>query len=296
MKKKKFNCIIIGLGNIGMMYDYSSKNNYKLSHTSSILNSKYFSLIGGVDIDKNKRILFEKKYKLKAFNNIEKVDKKEIDLIIVCSPHETHFELVKKIIKKFKVKVILCEKPFTNNLKNAKKIKSILDTKKTKLFINYSRMSDIATMAIKKQIINKKEIFGKVFYSKSLLTNCSHFINLFNFFFGFPKKLRIISNKKNIFKLRYKKAVINFYKRDKQRSNNFFLENDNFKLDYRVKDNRITLRSNLKKRIISSYGKNINFYFIKNLENFFNNKKYNLCDIDKAIDTHKILTKLRSFN
>lgn len=294
MKKKKFNCIIIGLGNIGMMYDYHLKNKYNLSHTTSILNSKHFSLIGGIDTDKKKRILFEKKYKLKTFNNIDEVNKKKIDLMIVCSPHETHLEIVQKIINKFKVKAILCEKPFTKNLKDAKKIKSILSNKKLKMFINYSRISDIATHFIKKKVINKKKIVGKVFYSKSILDNCSHFINLFNFFFGFPKKSTIISKEKNIFELRYKDAIISFYKKDYPRSNNFFLQNDKFQLEYRFKNNDILLKNSVRKKIIPSYGKDINFYVIKNLENFFNNKKYNLCDIDKAIDTHKILSKLKN--
>jgi len=295
MKKKKFNCIIVGLGNIGMMYDYHSRSKYILSHTSSILKSRCFSLIGGIDTDKKKRLLFEKKFKLKAFNDIDQVNKKEIDLLILCSPYETHFDQMKKIIKKIKVKVILCEKPFTNNLENAKKIKTIVDAKKIKLFINYSRISDIASLSIKKEILNQKKIIGKVFFSKSLLNNCSHFINLFNFFFGVPEDLKIISKEKNIFRLRYSNAVIDFYKKNGFRSNNFFLYNDKFKLEYRFKNDHILLKKKVKKKIIESYGKNINFYVIKNLEKYFNNKKYDLCDINKAIDTHKILNKLKTF-
>ena len=180
MKKKKFNCIIVGLGNIGMMYDYHYKGKYILSHATSILKSTNFNLIGGVDTDRDKRRLFEKKFKLKTFDNISEINRKEIDLLILCSPQKTHFRLIKDIIEKFKVKVILCEKPFTNNLENAKKIKSSIGTKRIKIFINYSRISDIASHYIKKEILNKKKIFGKVYYSKSLLNNCSHFINLFN--------------------------------------------------------------------------------------------------------------------
>ena len=296
MKKKKLNCIIVGLGSIGMMYDYHLRGKSILTHSTSILKSRNFNLICAIDTDRNKRTLFEKKFKLKTYDNIDKIDEKEIDLLILSSPYETHFSLMKMILKKLKVKVILCEKPFTDNLKNAKKIKSSIGNKKVKIFINYSRISDTASYSIRKEILNKKNIFGKVFYSKSLLNNCSHFINLFNFFFGIPKEIRIISKKKNIFRLRYKNAIVDFYKKNQFRSNNFFLYNDKFRLEYRIKNNHILLKKGNKRKRIRSCGKNINFYVIKNLERYFDNKKYKLCDIDKAIDTHKILSKLKVLN
>ena len=45
MKKNKFSCLIIGIGNIGMMYDYFRKQNYTTTHVSSSMKLKNFTLI-----------------------------------------------------------------------------------------------------------------------------------------------------------------------------------------------------------------------------------------------------------
>ena len=48
-------CLIIGLGKIGMEYDYKLKNNNKIfSHSKAIFLHKHFKLIGGVDQSKIK--------------------------------------------------------------------------------------------------------------------------------------------------------------------------------------------------------------------------------------------------
>ena len=132
MKKSKFSCLIIGIGNIGMMYDYYKKKNYTTTHVSSIMNLKNFFLIGVVDINKKKRELFRKKYKLNAYSNINEIKKNSIDLIIISSPQKSQYNLITQVLEKFKTKVILCEKPFTENLIEAKKINRIIKKKKNK--------------------------------------------------------------------------------------------------------------------------------------------------------------------
>ena len=57
----KLNTLLIGLGNIGMIYDKSQDNNdFIQTHAKAINLHPNFNLIGGIDIsDKNRRI-FEK--------------------------------------------------------------------------------------------------------------------------------------------------------------------------------------------------------------------------------------------
>ena len=57
MKKK---IALIGLGNIGLIYDLERSNSYILTYAKAIHKLKNIKFVGAVDIDKKKRSLFEK--------------------------------------------------------------------------------------------------------------------------------------------------------------------------------------------------------------------------------------------
>jgi len=145
-------CLIVGLGKMGLLYDYGSKTKYSLTHVSSINKSNFFSLYGIVDSNKKIREKCEKTFNIKTFSNLEDVDDKNFDLIIVSTPTSTHYKVIKEILLKFSPKVILAEKPFTNNYSEAKKISQIALKKKIKIFVNYSRITDISSSILKKKI------------------------------------------------------------------------------------------------------------------------------------------------
>jgi hypothetical protein len=293
--KKFFDCLIVGLGQIGMMYDYDKKNKNYLSHVTSVLNSNKISIYGAVDKDKEKRKKFVNKYKLEAFKDIQDIKKKKFDIIILSTPTKTHFNLIKAIIKKFKIKVLLCEKPFTNNFNEASKIYK-LTRRKFKTFINYPRIIDPSADILKKKILNSLKFNGNVFYSKSLKNNGSHFINLFIFFFGNPISLKIISKKKKIFLLNFKKADIKFLKKNNIKTNNFYIENKDIKIDYRYSSKNIIIKEKDKKKIIPSFDKKINFNIIKSLESYLLGKKVKLCTMKTALQTQKIINEIEKLN
>ena len=171
---------IYGLGNIGFKYDLYKSNKFIETHYRAITNNRKFKLVAGIDNEKNVIKLFKDKTKISAFFKIKDLKEKvnHIDLFIVSTNHESHLSCVKEIIKYFRPKLILCEKPFSNSLKNSKKINSICKKYKIPLKINYTRRLDEKLDLIKKKVKVKKN-FAKVYYSKNIFTNASHFINLF---------------------------------------------------------------------------------------------------------------------
>ena len=50
----KISTIVVGLGKIGMMYDFKKKNHYN-NHCQALETHKNFNLIAAVDSDKNKK-------------------------------------------------------------------------------------------------------------------------------------------------------------------------------------------------------------------------------------------------
>ena len=57
-KLKKIKTLIVGLGKVGFEYDKNHiQSSHILTHSKALKKNKNYKLIGGVDIDKKKRIL-----------------------------------------------------------------------------------------------------------------------------------------------------------------------------------------------------------------------------------------------
>ena len=58
---------------------------------------------------------------------------------IIATSTDSHYQIIKKLTLNNNVKNILCEKPFTNQLRNSIDLVSYLKKKKINLYINYQR-------------------------------------------------------------------------------------------------------------------------------------------------------------
>ena len=136
--KSSFKTLIIGLGNIGMLYDRSSAKEDVFTHAKAVHLHKNFNLVGGVDIDKVNRDYFEGKYKTQAFTSIkEALSKIEADIFIVSSPTITHKDIILDLLKYQNPKAILCEKPLAYKISDAKLIVDLCCSKNVPLYVNY---------------------------------------------------------------------------------------------------------------------------------------------------------------
>ena len=255
MKKK--NCIIIGLGRIGLLYDNSKFDKKILTHSKAVANSKKLNLFAGIDNDPNCLKIFKKRYnKSLIFNNINNLnfnEKFKIDLVIIATPVHTHYNLCKKIIEKIKPKVILCEKPLERNYIKGKKLLEFAKKNNVKLKVNFIRRCDPSASKIlkiiKKKITKCKTTFhGTVRYSKGLLENGSHFIDLIVFWFGKVKKIEVLNKTKHFdydFVLYFDKAKITFLSCSIKKFENFSIELflDNIRLRYDLSGEEIYIQN-----------------------------------------------------
>ena len=140
MKKK---IALIGLGNIGMMYDYDKNSSYTLTYATALQRSKKLDFIGAVDISKKKRELFEKKFKIKSFSTPKKLfEKIKPDIVVISTPTNKHLDIIKELIKLKKNLVFICEKPLTKNFNTIMKLESLVKKNKNKVYTNYMRLFD----------------------------------------------------------------------------------------------------------------------------------------------------------
>ena len=190
------NCVIVGLGNVGMIYDHNDHSDLIQSHAKAASSHQHFNLLAGIDSVQEKRNLFEKNYKKLSFKNIEEFKSdSQVDLVIVATPTETHLSIIKKSLIFLKPRMILCEKPLSYSFKDAEEIINLCKKSEVELFVNYMRRCDPGVIEIKKKIDKKyikSPVKGICWYSKGLYNNCSHFINLLEFWLGDFKELKII--------------------------------------------------------------------------------------------------------
>ncbi len=192
------NAIIVGLGNIGLIYDKDNKSNLIQSHAKAIDFHPNFTLIGGIDPILNRRNLFEDRYKKMAFKKLDNFKSDlEVDLAIIATPTDTHLSVIEDCIKFINPKMILCEKPLSYDFHDACKIVDLCKNANIELFVNFIRRCDPAVIEIKNKIENnfiKNPVKGICWYSKGLYNNGSHFINLLEFWLGNYRNIEIINS------------------------------------------------------------------------------------------------------
>ena len=198
--KNKYKTAIIGLGRIGLSYDLNKNIKGNLSYFTTLYKNEFFKLISVADVNKKIFSHISDKSTIKHFlSHKELLQSSHHDVIVVSSPDETHFKILKDIVK-YKPLLVICEKPLTNNLKELKHIIKLYNANRIKLITNFSRryISDFIKI---NEFINKKK-FGKIqlvnmICSRGIFHNGSHLVDLAIWYFGTPKKIKRVSKKKS---------------------------------------------------------------------------------------------------
>jgi predicted dehydrogenase len=312
--EKIIKVLIIGLGNIAYKYDANLPNNYILTHLRAFEQHSNFSVVGVIDKSKKAIKKFTDNFNYKAFCSIRDASKiLKPELIVVSSPPNTHLKVVEEIFTFCSPKYLVCEKPLADDLKKSKKIIQICKKNKCILFINFQRNSSITSNLIKTKISNNEFLPPYrvvMWYSRGFENTASHFITLFNSFFGKSLNSKIIDSKNSelYFKIDYKNCeaffipvVSDFF------YNSFELICKNGKLIYEnggetsswfpIDDSK---KSYSEYNILSKVGEPIksDFYhsqysFVENIWKFIQGEKHSICMSENVTDTLEIINYLK---
>jgi predicted dehydrogenase len=155
--KTNINIGIIGLGHWGKNY---------LRLFSDIKN---VTIVGLCDLNIDQKKNLTKNYKkiiiTKDFNDL--IKNKKIDSLVVATNADSHYQIVKKILKNNKN--VLCEKPLTLKTSQASELEKLSKNKKKILMVNHTFLYNPAINLIKKIIDNGK--IGKIYYLKATRTH-----------------------------------------------------------------------------------------------------------------------------
>ncbi|MFA5059075.1 MAG: Gfo/Idh/MocA family oxidoreductase [Candidatus Omnitrophota bacterium] len=183
---KKYKALVVGCGNIGSVFGKPGTKSI-LSHAQAYVSHPNFTLGGVVDVDPLKSAAAAKKWKVPVFSSVNDAMRDlTYDVVSICVSTKEHAAVLRQVIEK-SPKVILLEKPVTNDLKESQKLADQFKNWDDRILIHYTRrfMPEFRSL---KEKISKGEfgafISGHCYYSKGVLNNGSHAVDLVRFFLG----------------------------------------------------------------------------------------------------------------
>tara|TARA_B100001093_G_scaffold78881_1_gene70131 strand:- start:8012 stop:8977 length:966 start_codon:yes stop_codon:yes gene_type:complete len=193
---KALNALVIGLGGIGFGYDQNHMEDRDIvtTHVKAFYDHPDYNLIGVVDSDETKCQMVAQNCGSVSSSNLSYFSKDNIDIVSIATPTDSHFEVFKKTLL-LKPKVILCEKPFSGNLLQAQRMIDLSKKEGTNIVVNYIRRFEPGTIEFLDSIRNGEigDIEkGVIWYSKGLVNNGSHYIDLLNSLWGEPDRIRVL--------------------------------------------------------------------------------------------------------
>lgn len=182
-------CVIVGLGQIGMGYDfYVADESAIYTHARAIAVHPAFSLAGGVDIFQAQRERFEQRYGAPAFDQLETaLQALRPDIVVIATSSEWHYSILAKVLNTCHPKLVLCEKPLGCSLDDAQEMVEMCEMADIDLFVNYIRRTDPGVVEIRRRFMSGEITTpAKVnaWYSKGILNNGSHLLNLLELLLG----------------------------------------------------------------------------------------------------------------
>ena len=136
------NLAIIGIGRIGKI------------HANSIFTHPNAKLVGFFDENNSEIKNFSEKYN-SDFLDIKTIENDHnIDAVVICSPTDTHIDLIKKFSNSGKA--IFCEKPIDLDVNKTIECIDFLNKNKSQFMIGFNRRFDIHFKALKQHILEGK--------------------------------------------------------------------------------------------------------------------------------------------
>ncbi len=300
--------LVIGLGQIGMGYDLNEIDQNIITSLARAfsLHSK-FDLIGGIDSDSHRRNMFEKYFGKSAYFNIDHLLKKyKPDVVAIATPTESHFSIFKELVSQYTPKVILCEKPLSYDINEAKKMVSIAIEKDILLFTNYMRRCNPSVIEFKNRITKnefKNPIKGICWYSKGLFHSGSHFLNLFQYWLGDVIDFKIINqgrlwnstDPEPDIEMVFEMGKILFLSTDTE-SNPYYsveLMAKNGRMRYEGNLMLLSLASSNEEKEISSDISRPQWHVVEQIYQCLNGNKSSICTGKEGLSTLDVLTQIK---
>jgi predicted dehydrogenase len=207
----KVSTAIIGLGKIGLTYDFDEFGtmipNQVMTHCRSVSTSDSFELRYMFDSNLAAVEMALEHYGGNGFQTIDAGRSQDSpELVIISVPTLFHLEAVQKVKEIWSPSTYLIEKPFGSSSSEARQLREVLALQDTKVYINYFRRYLPNFISLKSSALhpNRGNLHSVVINGYGTLENIfSHFIDILIFLesssvLGLTKKVKQSSSPGNL--------------------------------------------------------------------------------------------------
>lgn len=197
--KARYKALIVGAGRIASGFD-SSRQPEILTHAHAYRANSHTQLAGFVDSNFGQARAAAKKWHTQAFRTLaEACSVVQPDIVSICTPDDTHASVLRDVLR-YRPQIVICEKPLTRSVLEAEQMVARYKQARIPLLVNYSRRFDATVQALKHDL--KRGRYGRAIsatgiYSKGLVHNGLHMIDLARYLFGEVQGARALSSRQD---------------------------------------------------------------------------------------------------
>ena len=157
-QEAKISAAVIGLGNIGFKFDLDPLRTYTWSHVSAYTKCGKTKLVGVVEVDQtNVKLFRQHRDDVPVFSSIKQLmENVTPEVISVCTPTDTHYDILNALLEYPFLKGIFCEKPFVSSTDEAREIIHSCKKQNIVIAVNHIRRWDSAYIYARKMIEDGK--------------------------------------------------------------------------------------------------------------------------------------------
>ena len=182
----QYKATIVGCGRIGVSFDFDDTDAV-LTHAKAFSAHPQVNLVAVMDVNSKIAKSSGSKWKCEYYSDFQRMIKEQQpDIISICVPDEFHYEYLLQCLD-FKPKAVIAEKPLTLDIEESNEIVEKYNNVNIPLFVNYTRRYEGFMQSLKYRI--ETGDLGQILnttikYTKGILHNGSHAIDIANFLFG----------------------------------------------------------------------------------------------------------------
>lgn len=184
-----YRAALIGCGKIGSEFDDQPRTEGVYSHAGAYHACPDTNLVAVCDTNADKLQRCARKWEVEKAYQDASAMLAEIspDIVSICTPDETHYDLLREALNTAGVRAILAEKPIATNPEQAESLNELADKRGVLLAVNYTRRYSDSYLELQQCLRAGK--LGEIlsvsgYYTKGIIHNGTHWIDLAGFLIG----------------------------------------------------------------------------------------------------------------
>jgi predicted dehydrogenase len=251
---EKLSVAIIGAGQIAGGFDQAKnpEDTGTYTHAGAFKDDGRFRLAAVYDLDIAAAERFKAVWQVEAvYGSLGELYADRFDVVSVCTPDATHFDILKNLLLNKTARIIVAEKPIALNIADIAEIERLSREQGIPVVVNLQRRQDGTFAEVRRELQEKRGrvLAGNVYYIKGLEHNGVAAVDTLVYLFGAPRAVRAYNRVYNLQVADFTYEFICFYDGfnitvktiDKDKgSYNYHM----FEIDILTADGRITINDN----------------------------------------------------